>query len=77
MNKLLSDFYYGRFLGPVVQSIISLTSLLRGRLVKCFATLYPKTQKFLVEKLREAFAIFSAKFFCISEKLTSENLTRR
>ena len=27
------------FLGPVVQSIVSLTSSLRGQLVKCFATL--------------------------------------
>ena len=27
------------FLGPVVQSIVSLTSSLRGRLVKCFTTL--------------------------------------
>ena len=26
-------------LGPVVQSIVSLTSLLRGQLVKCFTTL--------------------------------------
>ena len=27
------------YLGPVVQSIVSLTSSLRGQLVKCFATL--------------------------------------
>ena len=27
------------FLGPVVQSIVSLTSLLRGQLIKCFMTL--------------------------------------
>ena len=26
---------------PVVQSIVSLTSSLRGQLVKCFTTLYP------------------------------------
>ena len=36
-----------RVLGPVVQSIVSLTSSLRGQLVKCFRT---------VEKMREAFA---------------------
>ena len=30
------------YLGPVVQSIASLTSSLRGQLVKCFTTLYPK-----------------------------------
>ena len=28
-----------RYLGPVVQSIVSLTSSLRGQLVKCFTTL--------------------------------------
>ena len=44
-------------LGPVVQSIISLTSSLRGELVKCFTTLLPNTLKFFVEKMREAFAL--------------------
>ena len=29
----------GKILGPVVQSIVSLTSSLRGQLVKCFTTL--------------------------------------
>ena len=43
------------FLGPVVQSIISLTSLLRGQLVKCFAT-FITTLIFFVENMREAFA---------------------
>ena len=42
--------------GPVVQSIVSLTSLLRGQLVKCFMTLSPNTLIFFVEKMREAFA---------------------
>ena len=44
-------------LGPVVQSIVSLTSSLRGQLVKCFTTLLPNTLKFYVEKIREAFAL--------------------
>ena len=44
-------------LGPVVQSIVSLTSSLRGQLVKCFTTLYPNTLIFFVEKVREAFAV--------------------
>ena len=44
-------------LGPVVQSIVSLTSSLRGQLVKCFTTLKPNTQVFFVEKMREAFAL--------------------
>ena len=43
--------------GPVVQSIISLTSSLRGQLVKCFTTLLPNILIFFVEKLREAFAL--------------------
>ena len=66
--------------GPVVQSIISLTSSLRGQLVKCCTTLYPNTLKFFVEKMREAFAkasrIFTTKNSGIFEKLTSENLTK-
>ena len=43
--------------GPVVQSIVSLTKLLRGQLVKCFMTLYPNTLIFFVENMREAFAL--------------------
>ena len=44
-------------LGPVVQSIVSLTSSLRGHLIKCFRTLQPNTLIFFVEKMREAFAM--------------------
>ena len=47
-------------LGPGVQSIVSLTSLFRGQLVKCFTTLLPNTLIFFVEKVREAFAIAKA-----------------
>ena len=43
--------------GPVVQSIVSLTSSLRGQLVKCFTTLLSNTMIFFVEKMREAFAL--------------------
>ena len=43
--------------GPVVQSIVSLTSSLRGQLLKCFRTLKPNTLIFFVEKMREAFAL--------------------
>ena len=43
--------------GPVVQSIASLTSSLRGQLVKCFTILYQNTLIFLVENMREAFAV--------------------
>ena len=43
--------------GPVVQSIVSLTSSLRGQLVKCFMTLQPNILKFFVKKKREAFAL--------------------
>ena len=39
--------------GPVVQSIFSLTSSLRGQILKRFTTLKPNTLKFLVEKMRE------------------------
>ena len=34
-----SEGHKHRNLGPVVQSIVSLTSSLRGQLVKCFMTL--------------------------------------
>ena len=44
-------------LGPVVQSIVSSTSSLRGQLVKSFTTLLPNTHIFFVEKMREAFAM--------------------
>ena len=43
--------------GPVVQSIVTLTSSLRGQLIKCFMTLLPKILIFFVEKMREAFAL--------------------
>ena len=43
--------------GPVVQSIVSLTSSLRGHLFKCFTTSLPNTLIFLVEKMWEAFAL--------------------
>ena len=36
--------------GPVVQSIASLTSSLRGQFVKCFTTSWPYTLIFLLEK---------------------------
>ena len=42
---------------PVVQSIVSLMSSLRGQLVKCFTTLLPNTMIFFVEKIGEAFAL--------------------
>ena len=44
-------------LDPVVQSIVSLTSSLRGQLVKCFMTLSSNTLIFFAEKMREAFAL--------------------
>ena len=39
MTTYWSKDLQGTILGPAVQSIISLTSLLRGQLVKCFMTL--------------------------------------
>ena len=63
--------------GPVVQSIVSLTSSLSGQL-KCFTTLEPKKLIFFVEKMREAKAshIFSTKNTGIFEILTFEILTK-
>ena len=66
--------------GPVVQSIISLTSSLRGQLVKCFTILQPNSLKFLSKNGRsfcssKASHIFSAKIFGIFQILTFEILT--
>ena len=78
--------YYGKNawdLGPVVQSIVSLTSSLRGQLVKYFTTLLLNTLIFFVEKMREAFALqklftfFFIKNIGIFEILTFEILTSR
>ena len=74
-----------KHLGPVVQSMVSLTSSLSGQLVKCFTTLLPNTLIFFVEKMREAFALqkllkcksflhFSTKNIGIFEILTFEIL---
>ena len=72
-----------QLLGPVVQSIVSLTSSLRGQLVKCFMTLLPNALIFFVEKMREAFAMqklltfFSIKNIGIFQTLTFEIITKR
>ena len=44
-------------LGQAVQSIVTLTSSLRGQLVKCITTSLLNTLIFFVEKMREAFAL--------------------
>ena len=63
-----------------MQSIVSLTSSLRGQLFKCFATLLPHTLIFFVEKMREAFVKavhnFSTKNIGIFRILTFEILTK-
>ena len=68
--------------GPVVLSIVSLTSLLRGQLIRCFTTLQPNTLQFFVEKIREAFAMqkllkfFNKKYRGIFKILMFEILTK-
>ena len=57
LNLLCLQVQLFSFLGTVVQSIVSLTSLLRGQLMKCFTTSLPNTLIFFVEKMREAFAL--------------------
>ena len=58
VNSAISEYIV---LGPVVQSILSLTNSLRGQLVKCFTTLLLNTLIFFVEKMREAFHSFQQK----------------
>ena len=70
------------FLGPVVQSIVSLTSSLRGQLIKCFKTLLPNILIFFVEKNERSFCtakashIFSTKNTGIFEILIFEILMK-
>ena len=59
--NLCAHTVHSKTRAPVVQSIVSLTSSLRGQLIKCFFTLKPKILKFFVEKMREAFHIFQQK----------------
>ena len=40
-------------LGPVVQTMVSVTISLRGQLVKCFTTLLPNIHIFLLRKLEK------------------------
>ena len=63
--------------GPVVQSILSLTSSLRGQLVKCFTTLLPNTLIFFDEKMREAFALQKLLTFFQQKILAYLNYTER
>ena len=69
--------------GPVVQSMVSLTSSLRGQLLKCFTTLQPNTLKFFVDKNERSFCtakashIFSTKNIGKFKILTFEILTKR
>ena len=61
LTKIIPNYHQilplARALGPVVKSIVSLMSSLRGQLIKCFTTLSPKTLKFFVDKMREAVAL--------------------
>ena len=61
-----------------MQSIVSLTSLLRGQLVKCFTTLLPNVLIYFLEKLSaKASHIFSTKNIGLSQILMFEILTKR
>ena len=64
-------------MGPVVQSIVSLTSSLRGQLVKCFTTFIPNTLIIFVNKLQKLLTFFSTKNIGVFEIFKSEILTKR
>ena len=60
-----------KYQAHVVQSIVSLTSSLSGQLVMRFTTLLSNTVIFLVEKIREAFALQKLlKAFALQKLLT-------
>ena len=73
-QNLLSNEHWvlsRKYLGPVVQSIISLTSSLRGQLVKYFRPLLLNTLKFFVEKWEKllhckSFSLFQQKILAKS-----------
>ena len=75
-------FYISTCQGPVVQSIVSLTSLLRGQLIKWFTSIFSNTLIFFVGKMRDAFALqklltfFSTKNIGKFQILTFEILTK-
>ena len=58
--------------GPVVQSIVSLPSSLRGQLIKCLTTLLPNALIFLLKNMRELLIFFSTKNIDIFEILMLE-----
>ena len=71
-----------KLLGPVVQSIVSLTSSFRGQLDKCFTTSLPNSLIVFVEKkMIEAFALRFSHIFDqntgIFQILALEILTKR
>ena len=60
-------------LGPVVQSIVSLTSSLRGQLLKSFfSNFITKYPDIFVEKMREAFALQKLLTF-VQQKILAYN----
>ena len=54
--------------GPVVQNLVSLTSSLRGQLVRCFKTLLLKTLIFFVEKNERGFCNAKASHVFFQQK---------
>ena len=82
--KQILHFFYditvaltGSQQGPVVQSIVSITSSLRGQLVKCYLTIKQNTQIFFVEKNERSFPHFFNKNIGIYDILKFEILTKR
>ena len=59
---------------PVVQSMVSLTSLLRGQVLNCCTTLLQNT---LIHLQCKSFSYFSTKNIGLSEILTFEILMKR
>ena len=90
MNTFIKRVGYTRLIsvdfalkGPVIQSILSLMSLLSGQLGKCFTTLLPNTMIYFVEKIERSFCsakashIFSTINIGLFQILTFEILTKR
>ena len=84
VTKFLREDLF-KYLGLVAQSIVSLTSSLRGQLVKCLTTSKPYTLIVFEEKMKEAFALalqklltfFQQKNIAVFQIFTFEILTKR
>ena len=68
VNLEIFQLFISSIQGPVVQSIVSLMSLLRGQLVKCFMNFLPNTLTIFVKKCeQQLLKVFQQKYWQVSD----------